>query len=525
MSDAVLHAAPEHSASRTAWAMPLIPVAVSGFLLSAMTSLRVQGDLPSPPEGTLAGGVVALYRLFGFEPLFMVCVLTLTWSSIWFLTGRVERPLSRLARIGALGLSLAILVNLRIDGVHPSGAGELGALLASRLASVISPAISIFAVAVAAVAALLLATDFFFYGHFERLGARRLAARDAGRSEPEPEVDVAEQSELESLALGVATDAGGPAVDVAQEALAASEDRSASSQDASDPDGDPEDDPVDEAAEASFEPGREDLDGDVWAIEEEISAVTLLGPRVSVESPTAGGAEDDVATVSVERSDAPAVEDDRAAAPDSGSAEQELAESAEDPRVAPESLLTDAAPHARDHVIGFQDAEGGESDPSEAGDSIELVSALETSFAAEAVPAADPLGIDDPRADAGELEDGLAADDVPDATVADAEESVEDVTGDTAADAGDMSVDEPVVELIPAPRLAPVAPATPVPGVDPELVEEAVELVSAYRRASATFFRRRLRIEEDDAIALLQELAARGIIECEAGATQGRVRG
>ena len=32
-------------------------------------------------------------------------------------------------------------------------------------------------------------------------------------------------------------------------------------------------------------------------------------------------------------------------------------------------------------------------------------------------------------------------------------------------------------------------------------------------------------VADDEAMALLQVLAARGIIECEAGATQGRIRG
>ncbi|MGA0060124.1 MAG: DNA translocase FtsK, partial [Planctomycetota bacterium] len=81
---------------------------------------------------------------------------------------------------------------------------------------------------------------------------------------------------------------------------------------------------------------------------------------------------------------------------------------------------------------------------------------------------------------------------------------------------------EPIVELIPQPRAAPSASS---PAVDPALVEEAVELVVAYRRASANFLKRRLRVGDDEAMALLRVLAERGVIDCEVGATQGRLRG
>jgi len=483
MSDAVLHAAPGESASRTAWAMPLIPVAVSGFLLSAMTSLRVQGDLPSPPEGTLAGGVVALYRLFGFEPLFMVCVLTLTWSSIWFLTGRVERPLSRLARIGALGLSLAILVNLRVDGVLPSGGGELGALLASRLASVVSPAISIFAVAVAAVAALLLATDFFFYGHFERLGARRLGARDLGTPAPEvDEVDAVEQEELESLELGAPHLAAPPfePVEVTQ------------------PDAgpDPEPDPEPEQASEGDEMGDlgpQSQEEEVWAIEEGLSSVTLLGPRLQEI--------EDLEHV-VDAAGAAAVDGETPASAGNDAAADPVVDPMGDESFvdAPnETVVVSAGPSEDDPSLGDEaqaDVERTEGTP----------------FGEPSEDHADTRAESEP-VDTASSETPL----VSGAAVGDEEPAGAQISEQPAPAAGA----EPVVELTPAPR---VVPQPAGPAIDAELVEEAVELVVAHRRASANFLKRRLRVEDDEAIALLQLLAQRGIIDCELGATQGRVR-
>jgi len=88
---------------------------------------------------------------------------------------------------------------------------------------------------------------------------------------------------------------------------------------------------------------------------------------------------------------------------------------------------------------------------------------------------------------------------------------------------------EPVVEL-PAVPPAPPGP-TPkkqgalfgAPGADGALLDEAAELVVEYRRASANFLRRRLRISLDEAKDVLAALAERGIIECEPGAGHGRV--
>ncbi len=171
--------------TRAAWAVPLLPIALSGFLLSALTWLRLRGG-PAPGDDGLAGLVVWLHDLFGFEPLFMVAVLTLAWSSIRFLGGELDRPLGRAGRIAIHGLCLAILVNLRINGALPANAGDVGAWFAGRLVDVFGPVFSILVVSIASLASLVLATDFFFYRYFEELAQR---GRRGGRAEAGTEDD------------------------------------------------------------------------------------------------------------------------------------------------------------------------------------------------------------------------------------------------------------------------------------------------------------------------------------------------
>jgi hypothetical protein len=62
------------------------------------------------------------------------------------------------------------------------------------------------------------------------------------------------------------------------------------------------------------------------------------------------------------------------------------------------------------------------------------------------------------------------------------------------------------------------------PAIDEALLAEAVELVTAWRRASATLLQRRLRIDYALACQVLAILATRGVIELEADAAHGRVR-
>jgi len=60
-------------------------------------------------------------------------------------------------------------------------------------------------------------------------------------------------------------------------------------------------------------------------------------------------------------------------------------------------------------------------------------------------------------------------------------------------------------------------------GVDEGLVQEAIELASGQSRVTATLLQRRLRIDYQQAMDVLAQLGARGVVELEADASQGRV--
>ena len=183
-----------------AWATPLLPVAASVFGLSALLYCKVQGLAGQPASGLMQNLVLGVYEGLGFVPAFMLCILVLSWSSIWFITGTLDQPWGRLLRVTLAALALALLVNL--GGNNPDG-GLLGDVLARRLESVLGPVLSSLLVIVAAVAAVLLATDFFFYRYFESLGRGDPATRvvPAGAAPlsaaPEPGVESEAPAALE----------------------------------------------------------------------------------------------------------------------------------------------------------------------------------------------------------------------------------------------------------------------------------------------------------------------------------------
>ena len=82
-----------------AWAGPLVPIALAGFFLSALSYYHVQ-MLDAGADGLLQALVVGAYRFLGFVPGFMLCLMVLVWGSIWFLTGELARPWNRALRVG-----------------------------------------------------------------------------------------------------------------------------------------------------------------------------------------------------------------------------------------------------------------------------------------------------------------------------------------------------------------------------------------------------------------------------------------
>jgi DNA segregation ATPase FtsK/SpoIIIE-like protein len=59
--------------------------------------------------------------------------------------------------------------------------------------------------------------------------------------------------------------------------------------------------------------------------------------------------------------------------------------------------------------------------------------------------------------------------------------------------------------------------------VDEALLGEAVELLGGTRRVTAALLQRRLRIDYQQAMDVMVQLASRGLVELEADASQGRV--
>jgi hypothetical protein len=165
------------------WAIPLVPIAASMFCLSALVYYHTAMGGTGQAWGFLQGAVVFLYRWLGFVPTFMFWLLLFVWCSIWFVTGRWDAARTRLLWLGAFTLSIAILVNLGVASEPPPHAGLIGSYVAVRLTSVIGYAFGALLAVAAALASLLLATDFLFYRYFEAL-ARGRAAEEAG-VEPE----------------------------------------------------------------------------------------------------------------------------------------------------------------------------------------------------------------------------------------------------------------------------------------------------------------------------------------------------
>ena len=151
-----------------AWLWPLVPTAIAAFALSALVAYHVRADGLGGDRSALQSFIVGLYEFVGFAPSFLFFLLVLSWSSIWLVTGRLERPGIIALRLGGLTLLLAIWVNLRVDpSVAMPHSGALGAWIGTRMVSVLGYFVSVMLVAPLTLAALLLATDYFFIRYFE----------------------------------------------------------------------------------------------------------------------------------------------------------------------------------------------------------------------------------------------------------------------------------------------------------------------------------------------------------------------
>lgn len=405
----------QERSSRTAaeWLWPLLPIGVSVFSLSALVYFHLYHDRVSP-SSVLQAAIAGIYRTFGLAPSVLFFLLVLTWSSIWFATGRLDRPLVRLSRLAGMAVMLGVFLNLGDGGVTPAfHKGQIGAWLASALVSAIGYLPSIVLVWAVTFAALLLATDFFFSDSFERLRARAPAM--------ETGVEAAVTDHLRGLAhLPVAASLAVPMASSATDAVGERVDAEI-------------DDPVDTAEERPDEPAA------AWP--------TAARFEPAASSRTAGDASSD-------------------AAEDLSLADLSLVEAIE-----PEPATAAPRNHGGDLAASDgSDAAAAWSDGGESG-----------SDPGQDTPADEPI-VDIPRPEPEPAAPRAAAED-------------------------------------PAPRQQALFPAP----ADEELIAEATELVAGARRVTATLLQRRLRIDYAQALDLMAQLAARGVVELDADASQGRV--
>lgn len=446
-----------------AWALPLVPVAASVFGMSALLYYKVQAGGEGPGQNLLQSSVAGVYHMLGFVPSFMLCILVLSWSSIWFITGRLATPWGRLLRVLTAAVALALLVNLG-STPNPDG-GMLGHFLVPRLVRSLGFALTTVLVVATTVAAMLLATDFFFYRHFEALG-REVAERtrskvrldprfqDAGGSEPSAQDTALEFRSLDAAVGPEETLALDPTAFGLPEALRAA------------PEIVPEAapvtvaEPLPEVAVTPAPPDETQRPG--WR--------SRLRIRLDDIPPA-------VATADVAISDAPGFEPELAAVP----------ELAPEPEVtaplAPEENVVQIVAAADTEELGI--AFGSEAHSEEA------PVVLPTPQ-----PVAEPESIPDLLSEP-EPEPELAAQPAP----------------------------EPVVEVPRAPEPALPRQGTLFGGAaeDEALIEEATALVVNHRRANAAFLRNRLRIRYEEAVDLLHALAQRGVVALDESGVQGRV--
>jgi hypothetical protein len=472
--------------------------------------------------------------------------LVILWSTIWLANGALRRPLHRLGRLAAMTVMLGVLLNLGDGGVSPAlHKGAIGAAVASALVSAVGYWPSLVLVWAVTFASLLLATDFFFQESFERMLA------PARESSDDDGVETVAADGLRDARANAAADAPAPAV------VDSPADPAPSDDDAS-------------WRRRSWHERRAER-------EAMASRWSGLAGATEASDPAAESARDDAAMDGIGLSAARVVEAIDAAARDDDAVEPSTAEAlqgagehgfageapapvaaARTPIVFPDEAVAPAPSSASDDgwpqapaveaTLPAWLADGPAADP---------VAQAADADANAAAPASASTPADEPMVEAtastrDELELGLAgevfvlADSTDEAArlASPGEGEDSDLTTAVEADAAhesapaaeqlaDASDEPPAVEEQVAAPAAVAEPAIAIPrpeataptsaGVDDGLVREAIELVTATRRANTVFLQRKLRVDYDVAAAVLAELAARGVVALDAEATHGRV--
>lgn len=173
------------------WMLPFLLGGVALFSISALFYYHFH-RVELEPTSFLQVAFAGLYDTFGWAPTVVFFLLVFAWSLIWFVTGVLERPFARLARLVVMAVMLGVFLNLGDGGVvQEPHKGAFGAWLAGRLVSAVGYLPSLVVVLVTTFASLLLATDWFFSEWFER---------SARGGEPESGVELAVTDHLRALA-------------------------------------------------------------------------------------------------------------------------------------------------------------------------------------------------------------------------------------------------------------------------------------------------------------------------------------
>lgn len=533
----------------------ILQILPAGVSVTSMASLsyyhlqRMQG--PVAPKSLLQHWYIALYESVGFAPSLLFFLLVTVWSVLWFATGRLERPLGRLGRLVAMAVLLGVALNLGAGSVAPGPQkGELGAWLGSVLVGMVGYYPSLLLVWAATLGALLLATDFFFADSFERLWRARSSAPDeagveAGVTEhlrqlgsslrptPAASGDEAVAHPAESLPSSASFAAAVAAAAAAAEA----QERQA-----------PEAETVDEAyrsdervASPAETSERVDADRPLSYLERrrlrEARRYARFAPADEpVDVPTT---QDAPTGSSSEASDRP-LPSTAAEAPAWSSPSGNV------PADMIDTTRSDEAPLDSD-LLAVAPAMASEELPA----------------AADAGPVGDEVEVEqfDLDEDDDTVDDSFEGGDEPaerQTRLPGSEPSREPAFAEVEApwvgeppyvlpaasaeplaepERDEPSVAQPKEPPVEIPRSEPRAPVAEsdgeraggrqqslfAQGLEEGLVQEAVDLVVASRRASAGFLQRKLRIDYPLALELLAELAARGVVALEGDATQGRV--
>ena len=524
-----------------------LPAGISVLSMSALGYYHFQLlDGPVQPQSALQFLYAQIYRGIGLAPAMMFFLLVTVWSVLWYVTGTLDRPLARLGRLVAMTVMLGMFLNIGDGGVAPAAnKGELGAWLAGVMVGAFGYWPSLLLVWAITFLSLLLATDFFFIDRFERVGRepeqgvevgvtdhlRRLgevtevaatlhgtAASGAIPSGPIPSGPVASEGSSAAFAAAVAA------------AAAAAED--AERDESPMPTAAPEVVATDEPKLSYFE-RRRAREARRWGGPVDDGWVPAPPENQEIDNPEASASVAEPTEAGVPPGEA--VDRSEAAAPAEsvppsihGAVETARAESTRGDLVAGEPSAaawpwsqspTELAPEPAAQGERWESAAVDEPEPSEG-----LVDATDAEWTGADSDEREPV-VDIPRPEVTRLR----------------EVEVGDAGADSPTSAGAAPDALPPVELprVELPRVE--LPLVELPSVEPldrgrgrqqglfgarveeGLVQEAVDLVTGSRRASAAFLQRKLRIDYPLAIELLAELAARGVIALEGDATQGRV--